>query len=160
MLYSQITTIEDAHHLQEDLNKLEEWETKWQMAFNVDKCHLLSVTRKSERITTSYSLHGQKLEQVSNAKYLGVTINEKLSWGPHITATAAKANKSAAFAHRNIKGCTTQTQASCFKTLARPVLEYASSIWDPATEEHTATLEMVQRRAATILAALLALLVW
>ena len=44
--------------------------------------------------------------------------------------------------------CTTQTQASCFKTLARPVLEYASPIWDPATEEHTATLEMVQRRAA------------
>ena len=147
-LCSQITDFEDAHHLQEDLDKLENWENKWQMSFNVDKCHLLSVSRKTERIPTSYSLHGQQLEQVTNAKYLGVTINEKLNWGPHITSTVSKANKSAAFAFRNIKGCSIQTQATCFKTLARPVLEYASPIWDPATVEHTTAIEMVQRRAA------------
>ena len=118
------------------------------MAFNVDKCHLLSVTRKTERIPTSYSLHGQQLEKVPNAKYLGVTINEKLNWSTHIHSTVAKANKTAAFAHRNLKGCTPQTQATCFKTLARPIVEYASPIWDPASEELSAALEMVQRRAA------------
>ena len=148
MLYSQISCITDANQLQEDLDKLEEWESKWQMAFNVDKCHLLSVTRKTKRIPTNYSLHGQQLERVSNAKYLGVTINEKLNWSNHIHATAAKANRTAAFAYRNLKGCTPQTQATCFKTLARPIAEYASPIWDPASEELSTALEMTQRRAA------------
>ena len=33
-------------------------------------------------------------------------------------------------------------------TLVRPIMEYASVVWDPFTEENIRKLEMVQRRAA------------
>ncbi len=33
-------------------------------------------------------------------------------------------------------------------TLVRPLLEYASPVWDPYTDTNTNTLEMVQRRAS------------
>ena len=148
MLYSSIRNHSDSLTLQEDLAKLEVWEERWQMGFNVDKCHQLSVTNKSKKIDTTYSLHNKTLEKVKNAKYLGVEISEKLNWKTHIDAITSKANKSSAFINRNLKGCSTQIQAHCYKTITRPVLEYASTIWDPHQKSLTNQIEMVQRRTA------------
>ena len=119
----------DAQQLQEDLNKLEAWEQKWQMAFNVDvdKCHLLSVARKHQRIPSSYHLHGQILQQVPSAKCLKIEINATLNWGKHMEATAAKANRSCAFACQNLKGCPTSVQVHFYKGFVRPVLDYVIS---------------------------------
>ena len=54
------------------------------MKFNPDKCEHISVTNKKKPLKTSYSLHGQTLKQVKNTKYLGVTIDNSLSWNDHI----------------------------------------------------------------------------
>ena len=64
MLYSPIHNHSDSEALQEDLSKLEKWEEKWQMGFNVDKCHQLTVSTKNNIINTSYNLHGQTVEKV------------------------------------------------------------------------------------------------
>ena len=40
-----------------------------------------------------------------------------------------------------------------YKTYVRPILEYASTVWDPHTKELTSQLEMVQRRAARFVTA-------
>jgi hypothetical protein len=101
------------------------------MAFNVEKCHLLSVTRKRSSIPPSYTLHGQTLESVRDAKHLGVNITNNLHWGNDVWSVAAKATTISAFTHRNLKGCTTNVQTHCYRIMVRPILEYASSVWDP-----------------------------
>ena len=45
ILYREIQTPKDHDVLQTDLNKLSEWATKWQMNFNIAKCHLLKITQ-------------------------------------------------------------------------------------------------------------------
>ena len=40
-----------------------------------------------------------------------------------------------------------------YKTYVRPILEYASTVWDPHTKELTSQLEMVQRRATRFVTA-------
>ena len=148
ILYAPIVSPDDAVHLQEDLLKLEAWASKWQMTFNVDKCLLLSVSRKRTRIPTSYTLNGQSLARVSEAKYLGLNITENLHWGTHVQSIVAKSNRVCAFIHRNLKGCSTKIQTHCYKSLARPILEYASPVWDPHQQNLIDKLEMTQRRAA------------
>ena len=45
VLYRNINSLTDCQILQEDLNSLAQWETDWQMKFNVAKCHSMRVTR-------------------------------------------------------------------------------------------------------------------
>ena len=85
---------------------------------------------------------------VDSGKYLGVTINKDLTWTKHINQTIGKASKTLGFLRRNLGRCTTKTKATAYTTLVRPVLEYASPVWDPHQITTTRDIEQVQRRAA------------
>ena len=85
---------------------------------------------------------------VKDGKYLGVQISESLSWNAHIASTAKKASNSLAFLRRNLTSCPPDVKAQSYKTLVRPILEYASTVWDPHTTTNINQIEAVQRRAA------------
>ncbi|XP_071500419.1 uncharacterized protein [Diadema antillarum] len=149
LLYRHISSQTDADRLQEDLTNIQGWETKWQMSLNPSKCEVLRVTNKVKNVIhSSYSLHGVKLPVVDNAKYLGVHINSKLSWKTHIDNTCKKANSTRGFLQRNLHGCPKKIKEQAYVTYVRPILEYASTAWDPHCQDQIRKLEMVQRRAA------------
>ena len=50
-IYRRIDSEEDAHLLQQDLFRLQEWTSKWQMSFNINKCKTLRITRKEKNKT-------------------------------------------------------------------------------------------------------------
>ena len=66
----------------------------------------------------------------------------------HVDQATKKANNSLAFLRRNLYNCPSHTKAQSYQTLVRPILEYASSAWDPYTQSNINKLEGVQRRAA------------
>ena len=93
IIYLTIANEDDASILQEDLNKLGQWENEWCMKFHPDKCNVLRVTNKTKKTEANYHLHGDTLELVTSAKYIGLTITNKLQWDQHINNITAKANK-------------------------------------------------------------------
>ncbi|MCG8078525.1 MAG: reverse transcriptase family protein, partial [Candidatus Thiodiazotropha taylori] len=147
-MYLCISSLSEANILQKDLIKLEQWEKDWDMNFNPSKCQVLHVTRLKDPITSKYFLHKTELESVSAAKYLGVTISEDLTWGTHIDNITKKANQTLGFVKRNIKVHNQNLKSTAYKTLVRPQLEYASSVWSPHTAADIYRIEAVQRRAA------------
>ena len=51
------------------------------MQINPDKCGVIRITnRKSKNLTVPYSIHNSVLLEVKAAKYLGVTIDDRLTW--------------------------------------------------------------------------------
>ena len=102
-----IKTDEDAESLQNEVNKLQNWETDCQMHFNHDKCELIRITCTNKRKTTSakYHIHKIKLKQAKRAKYLGLTFRNTLSWNAHIDTTTKMANYTTAFLRRNLSTC-------------------------------------------------------
>ena len=83
--------------LQQDLDKLSVWESRWCMEFNPSKCQVVQVTTSRKSSKCSYVLHGHVLEVVSCARYLGVDISVGLSWNSHIDRITSKANSTLEF---------------------------------------------------------------
>ena len=138
---------EDQTLLQEDLDKLQEWERDWLMQFNADKCEVIRITNKLSLLIHDYRIHGTKLQTVKNAKYLGLTISSDLPWNTHVDITA-KATTSLNILKRNLHSCPSTVKEKCYKSLVRPIMEYASCVWDSHSKRNIDKLEMVQRRAA------------
>ena len=103
------------------------------MKFNVAKCHSMKVTRhySHKQIIHDYTLHQQTLENVQSAKYLGITITENVDWGQHISDISSKATKTLGFLRSNLAFTPRSTKEVACKTLVRPKLKYAASIWSP-----------------------------
>ena len=118
------------------------------MNFNPSKCQVIHVTRLKALIPTKYLLYGIEVESVPSAKYLGVTISEDLSWSTHINNTSKKANQTHGFIKRNIWVQNKDLKSTAYKTLVRPQLEYASTVWSPHTATDINKHESVQRTAA------------
>ena len=53
LLYRPIKTEADATKLQ-DIDALQNWESTWQMSFNPDKCEVLRITNKRNKIMANY----------------------------------------------------------------------------------------------------------
>ena len=93
-------------------------------------------------------LHNPKCTRCLDFTYLGVTISEDLSRGNHINNITKKANQMLGFLKRNIKVHNQDLRSTACKTLVRPQLEYASSVWSPHTNTDIKKIESVQCRSA------------
>lgn len=148
IIYREIKNQNDSILLQADLEAAGKWEQDWLMHFHPDKCNVLSMTQKKNRIHYSYKLHGHVLESVDSSKYLGVTLQNNLKWDKHINTITSKANQTLGFLRRNLKITSTKAKDHAYKAIVRPKLEYASTVWDPHTQNNIQQIEKVQRRAA------------
>ena len=149
LLYRIIKKLADSHILQTDLNNLVQWEHDWSTEFHPDKCKYLRITNKRKIINASYFIHGVQLENVDQAKYLGLTITKNLSWKKHISNIISKATNVRLYLQRNLLYFDKESKLLCYKVFVRPILEYACPVWSPnGTHSLIEDLEMVQRKAA------------
>ena len=148
ILYRQVNSQQDAVKLQLDLANLQRWEKDWQMEFHPQKCIVLNITNKKHPVRSSYDIHGHTLSIVDHSKYLGIHIHKNLNWNTHINKVVSKANATCSFLNRNLHKCPKPIKELAYKAMVRPIVEYASTVWDPHTEDNIQKLEMIQRRAA------------
>jgi ribonuclease P/MRP protein subunit RPP40 len=135
VIYREIKNDLDAQALQEDLDTLGRWEQTWLMKFNTSKCFIMKLTHARSTKPHSYTLGGAILAETGSHSYLGVCINNKLSWNQHIQEITAKANRTLGFIKRNLHSCNKATKEVAYKSLVRPKLEYSSAVWDPYTKK-------------------------
>ena len=148
LLFREIDSLSDAESLENDLQSLVKWSKTWQMSFNVSKCHTLKICKKKNPFQFQYTMNNVQVSEVDRHPYLGVELERNMSWSQHITDTANKASSTLDFLRRSLSACSTQVKATAYKTLVRPKLEYASSVWDPHHRNKIEQLEKVQRKAA------------
>ena len=71
----------------------------------------------------NYSRTGQVLEEVMDAKYLGLTLSNDFEWSKHITTMTNKASFKLSFLLRNLKGCPEKHKQTAFFSLIRSFME-------------------------------------
>ena len=99
-----------------DLDRLSLWGKWWDMEFNPSKFQVVWVTKTEDIINTVYILHGQVLEVVASAKYLGVNIFDDLStlsWNVPLDRITAITNQTLGFIKQNIKAKNPKVWEDC-----------------------------------------------
>ena len=105
-------------------------------------------THKRNPLLMTYKMNGRPIEVTASHTYLVIGINNKLSWVEHISYKLSKTNKVPGLLCRNLYSCSPFVKETTYKSLARPRLEYCSSILDPYHQEYKNKLESVQHRPA------------
>lgn len=148
LVYGTISCNEDTADLQDDLYRLEAWQQKWKMQFNPSKCKVMCFSTKRDPPKREYVFCGEILEQVKSHPYLGVMLDSKMRWSPHIDKITSKANSVLGLVKRNLWNCPKSVKETAYMILVKPKLQYACTAWDPHFQRDKAALERVQRKAA------------
>ena len=84
LLYSIVEVVEDECKLQRGLHEIESWSDRWQVSFNIKKCHLLSIRKRGNDVNSLYTLKGVALESVEHHPYLRIELQSNLKWNYRI----------------------------------------------------------------------------
>ena len=101
----------------------------------------MRITHSRDKLNTNYKL-GMNLKDVKSFK--------DLTWSEHISTFVNKVNQVLGLIRRTVGTANTTTFSLLYKTLVRPLLEYAAPVWNPYLVKDIHAIESVQRRASRL----------
>lgn len=148
-LFHRISSPTDVSRLQFDLTQLVTWCTQNGMELNVKKCETISFSTLpiENQIRSTYTIHENTLENVKFIRDLGVIMDSKLNFKRQVNSVCSRANIVLGFIKRQGRqfGCPYVTKA-LYCGLVRSIIEYASIIWSPRTDDECKRLESNQKQ--------------
>ena len=112
---------------------------------------MYSMTKYQKRTTcvVPYTIGAHTLENVSDSKYLGDTLNEHREWSTHTQMTAGKAHATLSFLEHNLLTVVSQHfRERAYLVIVWPALEFTSAITEPHLSCDIKRLDSVQWHAA------------
>jgi hypothetical protein len=89
------------------------------------------------------------LEWVDTFKYLGITINQNMTWSDHIESLVSRANRRIGLLRRVKHLLPHHARITLYNTLILPILDYADIVWgDKDNITLMNMLQIVQNKAA------------
>ncbi len=128
------------------------WSDRWERPFNVDKCQVLQVGKRSKKF--DYEMPGVKLKSVQCVKDLGITIASNLKFSQQCIDAANKATRMLGFIKINLLFKNKDVILPLYTSLVKPHLEYALQFRSPRHAKDIAKLESVQRRTTKMIPSL------
>ncbi len=141
---------ENPENLQKLINIVHKWSYKWRFIINPEKSQIVHYRNAPKaRTKFEFKLHetGPVLEVVDSYKYLGVYLDEYLTFSrtTNILATAAgRAVGSMINKFRTLSDMGHSTYSRLYDSLVAPVMDYGSAIWG---YKGYSDLDKVQHRA-------------
>ena len=112
---------------------------------------IVSNSRKLSNIESFHvHINDYVIKRVSKFKYLGVHLDECLSWEAHIKSVVSKAGKRIGMLGRLRSNLTTHSANIVYTSFIRPVMEDGDTVWTCCGKVNAQELERLQNRAARI----------
>ena len=148
--------------LQDDLNQdlvnLQNWLHGNKLSLNVVKTQSLIIgsrpnIQKIEKQTEakpSFEIGDQKINMITDTKYLGVQIDDKLQWDRHIEHVKTKALRALGLIKHAKKFLPSGDLQKMYRGIVEPHFSYCCSVWGCCSETKLNSLQKIQNRAARI----------
>jgi hypothetical protein len=142
-------------YLETYLSDLERWLREWRIAINISKSNAMLFAKVAWRVPRPRPVEflGQPIEWVVTARYLGVTLDSRLTWRSHIVQVKKKASQ-----RLGVLGCLLNRRSGLsirngillYKQLIRPMMDYACPVWRCAARSYVEQLQALQSKLLRI----------
>jgi len=152
ILASSVDPILASHQIQSHLNILMPWFNKWGIKIN---------ETKSSHITFSFRPHdcppiimnNSTIPHCTSVKYLGLTFDRKLTWGPHLKDKRKQLNSRLHLLRPLLRSnINIQNKILIYKCLLRPLWTYGIVLWGPTKKSNAKTIQAFQSICLRIIA--------
>jgi hypothetical protein len=145
--------LQSLSRLKSDLQKLHTWANIW----------LHSIHKKTEVMVFSNSVNivlpaiifdTQLLNIVDDHTHLGITFNSSCRWNAHIATIIKRCTKQIGTLRKFKYLLSRRNLSKIYTTFIRPVLEYASEVWDGCGQVNSERLDRLQLEVGRIVTGL------
>ena len=95
-------------------------------------------------------MNGVAVEQIEETKWLGVTLDCKLSWSKHIDSMVVKMGRVLSVTKRCSAFLTPHSKKQVLQALVLSYLDYCPVVWLSAARKYLVKLQLAQNRAALL----------
>ena len=140
--------------MNEELSLLFEWLCANRLSLNVSKTEFIVFrpNRKTINQTFTLKLNQKTIRESTKIKYLGVLLDNKLSWSLHITELCKKISRAIGMLFKMKSLCPTATLKSIYYSLFHSHLSYGISVWGTAKTSLSHKIFLLQKRAVRVIA--------
>ena len=142
-----------ATSLNSELNKLSAWFKANKLSLNLKKTNfmLFKPRQKKYHFPMQISVNEQRIEQVKETVFLGVVLDEHLTWKPHISQVAGKISKSIGVISRARFFLPKPCLKTLYYCLVYPYLHYCIIVWGSTYKTNLRRLVSLQKRVIRII---------
>lgn len=151
ILYRSLNADFAIKKVQKTLLETEKWCSKWKVAINAQKSNLILIrrTKTQTKVKEKLKLFGQNIDRVKKANYLGVVINDKLTWQDNVKHSIGKTygilNRLRPILGRQSK-LPLNLKKLIYTSSVRPIMTYASPAWNTIKPKTLQKLQVVQNK--------------
>ena len=153
-MYSTASTVDELNDiLNYEIKAVADWVHENKLVLNIakTKCMVFGSRHKLEgNPQLSLSVVGKPVEQVTEAKLLGVVLDPKLNWTRQIDNIVTKMGRSIAITRKCMMYIPPKTRKAVIQALVLSHLEYCPVIWSSATKIDLHKLQIAQNKAARL----------
>ena len=136
-----------------ELKEVCNWFKCNKLSLNASKTNLMFIgtPHQTKQINDKKHIYldGCKLTRVTEAKFLGITLDSNLTWIPHINSISKKCSKNLGVLNK-IKHFLPETHMyQLYCSLIMPYLNYGILLWGSANKEHYSKIFKIQKKGFT-----------
>ena len=147
LFYSHDDPAQLAEIVNTELKIILQWVRANKLSLNLRKTKYMLFSRTIDTLPVDIVFEDYRLERVSSIKFLGVTVDNKLSWKSHVENICKKISRNVGVIYR-LKSCLPiKTLLMLYSSLILPYMNYALLSWGNARENVLDDLNILQKRA-------------
>ena len=153
MYFTASNTQEISSTLTSELTKVNDWLVDNSLFIHQGKteCVLFGIGCWLANANFSVNIDGKELTRATEYKYLGVILDESLSWKAHVNYLISKVSKRIGIVGRTRKSISMHTATIIYKSFVLFVIDYCDTVWSCCGCYNADNIEKLQRPAARII---------
>ena len=134
-----------------ELMNVVKWLQTNKLSLNIDKTHYMFFKGNKHLADPVIMIDGKRIKKVNKTKFLGVIMDELLTWRQHADYISSKISKGAGILFKIRKYVNKRTLVSLYYTFIYPYFSYCNEVWGSAYSCHLKRLTILQKRAIRII---------